>query len=68
MVLLSTTAKDQPTTKAKTMNKLYRRCMNYLKKEFSNKNCPVPVIEYALTYEFPISDATAQRIVAEYLR
>jgi hypothetical protein len=50
------------------MNKLQRRCMNYLKKEFSNKNCPVPVIEYCLAYEFGMSDLTAQRIVAVYLK
>ena len=50
------------------MNKLYRRCMNYLKQEFSNKECPVPVIEYALAYEFGMGDVTARRIVAEYLK
>jgi hypothetical protein len=50
------------------MKKLYRRCMTYLNKEFSNKNCPVPVIEYALTYEFGMSDSTAKRIVEEYLK
>lgn len=49
------------------MSKLYRRCMNYLKQEFSNKECPIPVIEYALAYEFGMSDSTAKRIVSIYL-